>query len=225
MKKSEFSKKWTEIVSKRKGCKLKDDDELFVLNSISQSKTWETFVRNHSKISFEIGSRKFGHGKAVKGVIAVTERGSKIFIGKTKLISDLYPPKTKSPAREHRKLVLAAMRQAVGDQIKKFRYEIESQIVNGSRSPRCPLSGVDMRLTGRHVDHHNKPFADIVEEWLAFTQLDFSDIKISQRGTKIKFKDKNLSSSWEDFHLSHCDLVLVSAKANLKKGRNSAQNN
>ncbi len=62
------------------------------------------------------------------------------------------------------------------------------------------------------VDHDVKPFAEILDEFLAENGISLSDIKI--RGSNTGFRLKKLGAKWRKFHDAHATLVGLCAACN-----------
>ena len=114
-----------------------------------------------------------------------------------------------------KKKVLAALRRAVADDIVTFRNEFFSS--GGVKA--CPVSGETITPNTSHVDHEPpRTFLSLVESWMSFEGLDFSDITLSKSvdgdvGRHLSCMDQQ--TSWIEWHRQLCRLRVVSARANL----------
>ena len=67
------------------------------------------------------------------------------------------------------------------------------------------------------VDHAEKPFAQIVDEFLAQQGMEMDELKV--RGSKTEgFRLRELGRAWRDFHDEHATLVGLCAKCNCSLG-------
>ena len=67
------------------------------------------------------------------------------------------------------------------------------------------------------VDHAEKPFAQIVDEFLAQQGMEMEELKI--RGSRNEgFRLRELGRAWRDFHDEHATLVGLCAKCNCSLG-------
>ena len=106
-----------------------------------------------------------------------------------------------------------AMRFAVRDDILKFR-ETAPIICNICKETSDEFSG------NFHVDHYNPPFRELKQRFLeSYEQI---PKEFNSHPTKyvsiFKDKDREFETAWADYHTKHCNLQLLCAKCNLRKG-------
>lgn len=97
-----------------------------------------------------------------------------------------------------------AAREAVQQQIDEFRSQ---------------FNWID--LIGKHVDHKNPSFNQIVEDFIKERKIDLELVEISGMGdeeTTQFFSDIWLRRDFADYHKDHAILQLLDAKENMKKG-------
>lgn len=138
-----------------------------------------------------------------------------IWLGKGKIVSELFPSAVVPEYKRNKKDALAAMRQIIEPQIKMFRMSVNRQLKK--KPMKCPISGDFINSGEFHIDH-KRPFKTLVEEWCREEGVDLERIDVSCRGVKCTFKDTQLAESWFDYHAINSNLQVLSAKANLQKG-------
>lgn len=109
--------------------------------------------------------------------------------------------------------VLKGMRAAVCGQMSLFA-RLSSATV-------CALSGVLLAGRETHVDHVI-PFCLLAESFIRDACLDVETLEISiSNGFPCWIRDEAVRSVWQDFHLEHAQLQMVTAEANMAKGARS----
>jgi hypothetical protein len=118
-----------------------------------------------------------------------------------------------SPAKE----ALTGLRHAVIDQVLDFRRRAfaESAVIQ------CAITGAPIRDSGSHADHV-RPFRELVDdfcrEWgVPLDQIEVDPTRDGETLTVIS--DPELREAWVQFHLERAELRMVSASANLSRGR------
>jgi len=115
----------------------------------------------------------------------------------------------------HRKDVLQALRHAVSDQVINF------QRLSFCRCTPvlCPYTGEELSTSHCHVDHEPpNTFLSLVTQWMKELGIGYPDIELVDNVDNQwvrEMKDERLSSSWQRFHISNCNLRLISPTANL----------
>ena len=173
-------------------------------------------VKDRGAVRYKIRSKKF-QGRAVRGIVMITSKSKReIWLGKGKVIDELFPRKMELPEyKRNKKDALVAMRQIIDPQIKTFRASVNRQL---KKKPiKCSLSGEFINSGEFHIDHRY-PFKNLVEEWCRDERVDLENVDVYCRGTKCYFKDTDLAESWFDYHMMNAQLQALSAKANLEKG-------
>lgn len=116
----------------------------------------------------------------------------------------------------HRKDVLQALRHAVSDQVTNF---IRCSFAETNHAILCPFTGDELVPFECHVDHvPPDTFLNLVTQWMSESGLQFTDIRLVDNEDKQwvrELSDPEQSSSWQCYHISHCNLRLVSPVANL----------
>lgn len=116
----------------------------------------------------------------------------------------------------HRKDVLQALRHAISDQVVNFQrcsFALDGEI-------RCPYTGEILSASHCHVDHTPPDtFLSLVQRWWKQDGIEhWADIELVDNADNQwvrELKNEALSSSWQRFHISNCNLRLVSPIANL----------
>jgi hypothetical protein len=112
--------------------------------------------------------------------------------------------------------VLAAMREAVADQILAFREKAfgrDYQLI-------CPITGRIVTIEDSHVDHAlPKTFVSLADFWLMAEKKSFETIKLcrAQDGYGWELSDSLECKSWQSFHARNASLRMVSRQANLSE--------
>lgn len=123
----------------------------------------------------------------------------------------------------HRKDVLQALRHAISDQVVNF----ERCAFTTDDPLFCPFTGEELSLFDCHVDHTPPDtFLNLVQRWMKQEGIEnFSEIQLVDNADNQwvhELRDERLSSSWQSFHISNCNLRLISPLANLshvKRGK------
>ena len=112
-------------------------------------------------------------------------------------------------------LALGALRNAVADQVERFR----DQAYQGMREIPCSITGVLVAMQDCHVDHAPpNTFNTLVYAWLAREQLRIDDIQVSlgaDNQVLRRLLDASQSDSWRSFHESNARLRVTTAPGNL----------
>lgn len=201
------------------GITITGDDEYFLFESISSSNSFKSFSLKPG-IKFKVTLKKF-QARKVRGVVIITPNSKReVWVGKEKIINDLFPKTTKiSESRQNRNDALKALRQIVEPQIQTFRKSARKILDSEAGfSEKCPLSGELLRNCkgDTHVDHVY-PFSLMVEDFCRAYKLDLERVEVLIRGTKVYLKDTNLAEAWWDFHMMKAKLQLTCGKANIQK--------
>jgi hypothetical protein len=150
----------------------------------------------------------------------VSEKDGKwheILVPKQQLVDALFPAKKRevldTPENRHFKKVRAAMRLAITYQMKKAREGIDWGFAE------CCNTGKKLRKgQSIDIDHWGTPFSEICDQWLSFEGLTYCDIALVGPPNSKKIKDKELESSWMQFHHRRAHLRPSLATANRSKG-------
>ena len=68
------------------------------------------------------------------------------------------------------------------------------------------------------IDHDGKPFAQIVDEFLAGARLELMGLKIEYRNNAYQLKQRAVKKAWKKFHDEHAVLKGVCHTCNCSKG-------
>lgn len=211
--KSSFDKAWTNIVkSNGINLKLRDPAKKFITHALVQTKRWKTLAERE-ETEYKIRTRKF-QGRAVRGV-AIISKDREIWIGKGKLIDELFPKAEIPETKKNKKLALQALRQAVEPQIKSFRASVLREL--DRRPVRCKISHDFLEKGKFHIDH-KYAFKHLVEDWCRENKIDLEYLEVYCKGVKCYIRDMNIAQSWVDYHNINAQLQAVNATVNLKKG-------
>lgn len=171
--------------------------------------------------------RKFGPKKQ-KFLMLTNDAGDELIIAKGKLLSALYPSKSKqTPEQKHRAEVLKVMRNIIKPQIKEFRIKTKAKIVQLSEQGfmqearelnKCKLSGRSLNSCKTAVDHIT-PFVQLVDNWLIANSLTFDAIALKGRGQYRHFADADLATNWFTYHAQYAELQMACSRANSKAGK------
>ncbi len=122
-----------------------------------------------------------------------------------------------------RKDVLSALRFAVSDQIINFQrcsFAVNKLIY-------CPYTDQLLAPIFCHVDHTPPDtFMSLVSRWMTQEKLEFSDLPLVDNADNQwvrELKDSEQSSSWQRFHITNCNLRLISPVANLSHVKKEAR--
>jgi hypothetical protein len=118
-------------------------------------------------------------------------------------------------ASTHRAKVLSALRQAIYEQIKDFRY----RAFTPKMILQCPITNETITAAACHIDHAApNTFAAIVAQFITSENLDIHTIPLRPHGDGDQFErleDAALDARWRFFHQDHATLRAVSKRANL----------
>jgi hypothetical protein len=159
------------------------------------------FVRHHGQ-PFTIDLKAGRGGRRVRCLCIQTLQSKTLL---PVFATSLAPKKATSEPRNQRSRVLQAMRDAISDQIFEFRCSDKALV--------CALTGLRL-LKGYHVDHFEKPFIQLADEFVTHSQLSgYKDLRLNRAG---QLKEPYLAR-WQDFHLKFAKLQKTNAKANISK--------
>lgn len=117
-----------------------------------------------------------------------------------------------TPGTKKKTNALAALRHAVFDSSSKF-HTLHKQL--SKTNPPCAGCGKTCKLT---IDHHNKPFSEIVDEFMAANQLTLSTLHIHHIDGIFVIADNSLRTKWIEYHDTVADLAGLCASCNSSKG-------
>jgi len=213
--KKDFSQKLGRVVnSYRSGTRIIGEAKNFILSALKLSSYYsksahepnvEIYIKN-----WQCGPRK------VKMIVLKLETSKEIPVPKQKLIDSLYPPKPRSNRgsleKQYAIRVRAVMRQLIDYQLRDFRKSINypSECWE-TRRQITAASKID-------IDHINKPFIQLADEWLVSLGLTYKDIELVGPPNLKKFKVHELNSDWKSFHFSEARLAPVLSSVNRSKG-------
>jgi hypothetical protein len=117
---------------------------------------------------------------------------------------------------------LRAMRLAVQDQIDWARAELIKRDADAVGRVPCHVTGELCSPADMHVDHIEKPFAQIADEFLRQYGAHEDAVLITpSRDNQIlpAIDDPHLLDAWRGFHADNAVLVLTHKSINMSKGR------
>ena len=123
----------------------------------------------------------------------------------------------------HREDVLAALREAVSEQMIKFREET----FNGNEHVFCPLTKQQITRQQAHVDHiYPQTFSQLVKDWSAQEEINLDTVPL-ERSTdgKIgrKINDAYVVESFQWYHQEHAHLQVIEKSTNIKMSNKPRQ--
>jgi hypothetical protein len=215
LNKGQYSEKIGRIIENhRANSKLIGEPAEFILRSCRLVEQWAK-LSSDPEVEVYLRNIDIAGGRKVK-MLSLERGGTRQPVGKAKIVDALYPVKriaTKATEEEaHYNRVKAAMRRAIGDQLKGFRDAVTYPLV-------CSITGKQIRRGQKtDVDHCGMPFSEIADRFVSIKGLRYSDISLMGPPTAKRFKDKVLWGEWMVFHLEHARYALVCASANRSKG-------
>lgn len=217
--KTRFEKKWSEIVQGTE-CNyfVKPPDSDFVHQVVCLIERWKG-LSARTGIKYKIRNKKF-QGRAVRGIVLITPNSKReIWLGKGKIVDELYPRKKPVPEyKQNKKDALIALRQIIEPQIVAYRKSVLRQLQGPmGHKIKCAMSGQAISCGSFHIDH-KYPFKNLVEEFCRDYKIDLENVDVYCRGTKCYFKNTDIAESFFDYHMMNSTLQVLSASENLKKG-------
>ncbi len=111
-----------------------------------------------------------------------------------------------------------ALRWCIHDQIKAYRDKIFSE----NEQIICCVSGRILRDDKySQVDHDYNllTFQQIISDWCCAEKIDLSTLKVTKRQSIWELSDKNLLTSFQDYHKSVAKLRVIHCDANVRNGK------
>ncbi|MGL5062944.1 MAG: hypothetical protein ACRC62_23455, partial [Microcoleus sp.] len=108
-----------------------------------------------------------------------------------------------------------AARAAIHPQIREFRLAS----LNDDGDLMCAVSGLIKCPEFFHVDHYPVAFADLLDQYLAFSGLDIDKIQFVEDSSTCRFADPRLEKDFSDWHLENAELRIVESWLNEDLGR------
>jgi len=213
----DYNEKLSRVIDNhRLNARLIGEPKEFILRSCRLSVSWAKMAGDPD-VEVYLRNVEIATGRKIK-MVSLERGGSKQPVSKAKLLDALYPPKkikTSATAEEkHYNAVKCAMRDGISKQLKAFRDSIELPTM-------CYLTGRELRKGFKmDVDHAGVSFAEIADSFLSDRDMVYSDISLIGPPTAKRFRDSELWSEWQDYHMEKANLSLVSASANRSKGSN-----
>jgi hypothetical protein len=218
--KGEFSKKVGQIVdSHRANSKIIGKPKDFILTCCRLSSKFQK-VANEPDVVVKLRNMKIGP-RNVKCIHLCRPDGFEQPVPRGQLTDQLYPPRKTvnhaTPEKKHTLAVRGAMRQAVDYQLKDYRkgvsfpaecWHTERQIRRGMRWD---------------VDHIDKPFVQLCDEFVSSQSLTYCDIPLIGPPNLKRFKDTTLWGSWQLYHEMHAKFAPTLPKANRSAGSGEYQ--
>jgi hypothetical protein len=219
--KGSFSTTLSAVISNhRAGSKIIGKPAEFVLQACSMCDKWTT-VANRACTEVRIANKQIGPRKVKMIVLrTISEKDGKshdIMVPKQQLVDALFPAKkresTDTPENKHYKQVRGAMRNAVSYQLKKARESIDWGFAECCNTGKMLRKGMKI-----DIDHYGICFAELCDQWLAFEGLTYCDVMLAGPPNSKRIKEKELESSWVNFHYNRANLRPSLAAANRSKG-------
>jgi len=215
LNKTGFSQKVGRIIQNfRTNSKLVGEPKEFVLRCCKLIDQWNKLA-NDTETEVYLRNIEIAGGRKIK-MISLERGNTKQPVPKQKLVDALYPVKkiatSATPEEKHMNAVKAAMRFAVGYQLKAYRDSCGPSGI-------CSISGKKIRPGMRtDIDHIGMTFAEIADAFVREKSLKYSCIILCGPPTAKRFKDEVLWQQWVAFHLQHARYSLTLASANRSKG-------
>lgn len=213
--KKEFAEKLGRIIdSHRANSRIIGEPRDFLLRVLKLAPQWYKLAQQPDTLVY-LRNQDLAGGRKVK-MISLEGGGTKQPAPKAKLIEALYPAKkiatTATIEEKHFNAVKAAMRNGVANQLTDYKATVQYPI-------ECKITGRRLiRGTKVDIDHCNKPFAQIADEWLNYSMLTYAEIILSGPPNNKRIKDDALWESWKTWHKIHASFAIVCASANRSKG-------
>jgi len=125
-----------------------------------------------------------------------------------------------SPTRKA--TVLTAFRDEISEQTMAFRAAAFAHC----ETLTCPLSLVPVSTETSHVDHVSPQFIELVtmfcrEHGIRIADIDTTKVKSADNQLRARYLlvDTPTKLAWQEYHHRHATLRIVSATANLKRGK------
>ena len=116
----------------------------------------------------------------------------------------------------HRQKVNKAARTSIYPQIASFK---KTRISDGLI--KCAITGQLLRWEECDVDHYPVPFADLLDQYLAMSDIDIKDIKIIEECGACRFVDSTIELSFQSYHLKNAELRPLQSALNSVLGRHN----
>jgi len=215
----DFSKKISNIVeAHRANSRIIGKPKDFILTACRLSNKFHE-VANRPDVEVRIAFFKAGPRK-VK-IIILKQGGKEYPVPKGQLVDQLYPARKTvnhaTPEKKHAALVRAAMRQYVDYQLRDYRKTLKYPVT-------CFHTEATIRVGMRlDIDHVNKPFLQLCDEFVAGEDMKYVDITIVGPPNLKRFKDQKLGKAWVLYHEMHARLAPSTPKANRSAGSGEYQ--
>ena len=221
LNKGEFSKKFSAVVENhRTGSKLIGKPRDFILLACRLTDRFSKMA-NDPTVEVRVKNWKAGPRKVKMIVLVRPADRREQPVGKGQVVDLLYPPKTISTSasteKKHALAVRAAMRTAVDYQLRAYRKTLKYPL-------ECWHTNSIIRIGTRvDIDHINKPFLQLCDEFVECNGLKYVDIPIVGPPNLKKFKDTILQKAWVLYHECHARLAPSLPKANRAAGSGEYQ--
>ena len=215
LNKGEFSKKFSNIVSShRVGTRIIGKPRELVLTACRLTERFSK-VANEPDIEVRVRNWKTGP-RQVKLIVLRRKDGFEQPVPKGQLVDQLYPPRKTvrhaSPEKKHALAVRGAMRAAVDYQLRAYRKTIKFPC-------ECYHTQHPIRLGMKmDIDHINKPFVQLCDEFMASFELLYTDIALCGPPNLKRFKDATLQDAWILYHETNARLAPSLPRANRSAG-------
>jgi hypothetical protein len=217
--KGDFAKKVSNIVdAHRIGAKIIGKPKDFFLTACRLT---ERFSEVANREDVEVRIKNWPMGPRKVKVIVLKQGGKEYPVPKGQLVDQLYPARKTvnhaPPEKKHAGAVRACMRQHVDYQLRDYRKTLKYPVI-------CFHTEATIRRGMRlDVDHINKPFLQLCDEFISVNELTYAEVEIVGPPNLKRFKDKKLGKAWVLFHECHARLAPSLPKANRSAGSGEYQ--
>lgn len=115
----------------------------------------------------------------------------------------------------HQSQVLAALREAVSEQMIKFR----EATFNGQEKVLCPITHQNITRTQAHVDHvYPQTFSQLVKDWSTQEHIILANIQLTEfidGSIGRQIKDDYTRESFQWYHGIHAKLQVIEKRINI----------
>lgn len=119
-----------------------------------------------------------------------------------------------SENQRKRSHLFCAARNEVMGQVKGFM----ASSFDGGNYATCAITGQPVHRSNASCDHYPIGFNALFVQWLESVGLDRESIEVNVAGKMRRFADKDLASSWREYHRQHAQLRVAELKENHKQG-------
>lgn len=141
-------------------------------------------------------------------LFAVTDEGKTADVSLTKTVRNLYGKHDK--AAEKRRNGIAAFRNEAF-----YTAKMQAARVEFAEGKKCADCGRRRKLA---VDHSGKPFAQILDEFIAHRGVDFARVGLAWSNGAHSLRQRTLANAWREWHDEHAEFAGLCRACNSAKG-------